>query len=470
MSVNKHDLVVIGTGPGGYVAAIRAAQLGMDVACIEDHAALGGTCARVGCIPSKALLESTHQYVKAKHHLAPHGIEVGDVSFDLSKMHRRKNDIVSTLTGGVRALLKKNKIKVYLGRGRLEDPHTIVVSNGNGNGNGNGDIHVRADRILIATGSKPATLPGVELDYDRIGDSTTALSYAEVPKRLIVIGAGVIGLELGSVWNRLGAEVVFLEALGHILPGTDPEICRIAQRIFEKQGLTFKVDSWVQGATVEDGQCVVRLKGADSMEADRVLLCTGRVPNTRDMGLEDLGVRLDRRGFVIVDSKYSTSVEGIFAIGDCIGGMMLAHKASEEGIACVEMMATSAGNVHYDAIPSVVYTWPEVAWVGKTEPELKDEEIEFHKGICPFGANARARALGEVDGRVKILADARTDRILGVHAIGAFAGDLMAEASAAITFGASAEDLARTCHAHPTLSEMLGEAAMAVDKRAIHTA
>ncbi len=464
MSEQKHDLAVIGGGPAGYVAAIRAAQLGLDVACVDENSQLGGTCARVGCIPSKALLESTHLFHKSQREFAAHGITVGTPSMDIAKMQRRKDKVVSTLTGGIQMLLKHHKIKTYQGRGRFADAKKIEVASANGN------TTIETKNTLIAVGSKPSMMPGIEFDGDLIGDSTTALSYTEVPKRLVIIGAGVIGLELGSVWNRLGSEVIFLEALEGLLPTVDQEIAKLAKRTFDKQGLTFRFKQWVEGATIEDGRCLVRVKDSDPIESDRVLLCTGRTPNTQDLGLDQIGVKTDRHGFIGVDKDFGVGVDGVFAVGDCIGGAMLAHKASEEGIACVEKMVTGAGSVHYGVIPSVVYTWPEIASVGKTEQELVEQGIQFSKGVCPYGANGRARALGEIEGRVKILADAKTDRILGVHIIGAYAGDLIAEVTAAMSFGASSEDLARTCHAHPSLSEILAEAAMAVNGNAIHTA
>ncbi len=458
-----HDLVVLGGGPGGYVAAIRAAQLGLNVGCIDENPQFGGTCLRVGCIPSKALLESSHLYHQAIHGLSEHGIQVPSATIDLAAMLSRKDEVVKTLTGGINMLLKRNKVTAYVGRGRLAGPGKLIVKNEEG------EQEISAKHIIIATGSKPAMMKGVEYDGDRIGDSTTALSYPEVPESLIVIGGGYIGLELGSVWSRLGAKVTVLEAMDRVLPGLDEEIGRLAHRTFEKQGLSFITGAWVESATVEDGKCVVKIKDQAPLQADRVLLCTGRVPNTESIGLDTVGIETDRRGTISIDRDFKTSAAGVYAIGDCVPGAMLAHKASEEGTACVEKIVNGAGSVHYDAIPAIVYTHPEIAMVGKTEQQLKEAGVEYRKGMCPYGANGRARAIGDVEGRVKILSDAKTDRILGVHIIGSHAGDLIAEAAVAMTFKASSEDLARCSHAHPTLSEIVMEAALAVDGRAIHT-
>ena len=458
-----HDLVVLGGGPGGYVAAIRAAQLGLNVACIDENLQFGGTCLRVGCIPSKALLESSHLYHQAAHGLAEHGIEVTGAKIDLPAMLKRKDEVVNTLTGGINMLLKRNKVTAYVGRGQLSGPGKLVVKSEDG------EQEISAKNIIIATGSKPAMMKGVEFDGDLIGDSTTALSYPAVPKSMIVIGGGYIGLELGSVWSRLGADVTVLEARDRVLPGLDEEIGRLAHRTFEKQGLKFVTGAWVESATVENGECVVKIKGQEPLTAERVLLCTGRVPNTDSIGLETVGIETDARGTIQIDENFTTSAAGVYAIGDCVPGAMLAHKASEEGIACVEKIVNGTGQIHYDAIPAIVYTHPEIAMVGKTEQQLKEEGTEYLKGMCPYGANGRARAIGDAEGRVKILADAKTDRLLGVHIIGAHAGDLIAEAAVAMTFKASSEDLARCSHAHPTLSEILMEAAMAVEGRAVHT-
>lgn len=460
---NNFDLVVLGGGPGGYVAAIRAAQLGLRTACIDENAQLGGTCLRVGCIPSKALLESSHLFAETQKHLDEHGIQVDNARFDLPKMMDRKASIVKNLTGGIQMLLKRAKVTVFQGRGQLTGAGQIRVKVDDQ------EHSLSAKSIIIATGSKPAMLRGVEFDGDLIGDSTTALSYPEVPSQLVVIGAGYIGLELGSVWNRLGSEVTVLEALDRILPGMDQEIATLAKRTFEKQGLSFKLGAFVDSVKVENGKPFVKCQDGTEFRPDRVLVSTGRVPNTQGIGLESVGVKTDQRGFIEVDSDFRTSAEGVYAIGDCIGGAMLAHKASEEGVACVELIVTGAGTMHYDAIPGIVYTHPEIATVGKSEEQLKEIGLEYRKGMCPYGANGRARTLGDIEGRIKILADAKTDCILGVHAIGNRAGDLISEAAVAMTFGASSEDLARCCHAHPTLSEIMHEAALAVHDRAIHT-
>ncbi|MCA9193912.1 MAG: dihydrolipoyl dehydrogenase [Planctomycetales bacterium] len=456
-----HDVVVVGGGPGGYVAAIRAAQLGFNTACIDENPVFGGTCLRVGCIPSKALLESTHLYHEAQEQFNHHGIRVSGIQMDLASMMARKNKVVDQLTSGIAMLLKRNKVTAYNQRAKLIGTDTLQLPNGS---------QIRAKHIILATGSQPATMKGIDLDGSLIGDSTSALAYEQVPGRLVVIGGGYIGLELGSVWNRLGSQVTVLEAMERICPGLDQEIGQIAHRTFEKQGIQIRTKCWVESAQVIGKECVVQCKGMEPMRCDRVLLSTGRIPCSRDLGLEAVGIETDRRGFVPVNENFQTAVEGIYAIGDLIGGAMLAHKASEEGIVCVERIAGMKTHVNYGAIPAIVYTHPEIASVGKTEEQLKSEGVNYVKGICPYGASGRALALGETAGRVKILADVKTDRVLGVHIIGARAGDLIAEATAAMEFGASSEDIARCCHAHPTLSELLHEAAMAISKRAIHTA
>ena len=460
MSVNKHDLVVIGAGPGGYVAAIRAAQLGLDTACIEYEPALGGTCLRVGCIPSKALLEASERYHEARDGLLEFGIKIGDVALDLPTMLGRKDEIVEGLTSGVAMLFNKNKVTRYAGRGRITAPGRVSVS-------GADNVEIEAAHILIATGSKAAGLRGVEFD-DAVGTSTEALSYSEVPKKLVVIGAGVIGLEMGSVWSRLGSQVVVLEYLDRILPGMDLQLAKDAQRVLAKQGLEFKLSVKVTGVRKQGERRIVEVEGGEGVECDKVLVAVGRIPNTDGLGLEEAGVHKNERGFVTVDEHFRTNVPGIFAIGDVIGGAMLAHKAEEEGIACVETIVNGYGHVNYDAIPAVVYTHPEIASVGKTEEQLKAAGTAYKKGIFPFKPNGRARAIGATEGKVKILADAETDRILGAHILGAHAGDLLAELAVAIEFGASAEDVARSSHAHPSLSEIIKEAALAVDGRALH--
>ncbi|MCC9600091.1 dihydrolipoyl dehydrogenase [Stieleria sp. JC731] len=463
MKTVRHELVVLGGGPAGYVAAIRAAQLGFDVACVDENARFGGTCLRVGCIPSKALLESSHLYDEAKNHFAGHGLKVSGLELDLAAMMERKNKIVDQLTGGIGMLFKSNKVTPYNGRGKLRDLNSVIVS-------GEEEVVIEADRILIAVGSVPAGLRGVEMDGDRIGNSTTALSFPDVPERLVVIGGGYIGMELGSVWNRLGSETIVLEAADRIFPGIDADMAKMADRQYKKQGISIRTKTFVKSATVKGDKCIVEIQDGDPIECDRVLLSTGRRPATDEIGLESIGLETDRMGFIPVNENFETSVENIYATGDCIGGAMLAHKAMEEAIVCIERMAGMKTHVNYDVIPAIVYTHPEIASVGKSEDQLKEAGIKYKKGVGFFGANGRAQTLGESEGRVKILADAETDRVLGVHIIGAHAGDLIAEAAAAMEFGASSEDIARTCHAHPTLAEVVHEAALAVDKRAIHTA
>jgi dihydrolipoamide dehydrogenase len=457
-----HDLVVIGAGPGGYVAAIRAAQLGLDVGCVEKERALGGTCLRIGCIPSKALLESSERFWEAKEHLAQHGIKAEGVRLDLKAMLNRKSETVAALARGIDGLFRKHRITRYTGHARLEGPGRVVVDGADGR------VELAARHVLIATGSSAASIPGVELDGERIGTSTEALAYPEVPGHLVVIGAGAIGLELGSVWRRLGSTVTVLELLDRILPGIDAEIARDAQRILEKQGLAIRLGAHLTGARVTNGGCEVTVEGSGPITCDRLLVAVGRVPNTEGLGLSSAGITPDERGFIPVDGAFATVTPGIHAIGDVIGGAMLAHKAEEEGIACVERLVTGYGHVNYDAIPNVVYTHPEVASVGRTEEELEATDVPFRKGVFPFLANGRARALGQTEGRVKVLAHRDTDRVLGIHIVGARAGDLIAEAAVAIDFGASSEDLARATHAHPTLAEALKEAALAVDDRPIH--
>jgi dihydrolipoamide dehydrogenase len=457
-----HDLLVLGAGPGGYVAAIRAAQLGLNVACVDQEPALGGTCLRIGCIPSKALLESSERYHETRTALSAHGVTVSGVALDLPTMLGRKEKIVGELTRGVDMLFKKNKVARYHGHARIAGPGRVVVE-------GKDAVEITAKHILIATGSKPTSLPGVAFDGDRIGSSTEALSYSEVPKHLVVIGAGYIGLELGSVWLRLGATVTVLEYLDRILPGMDTELATEAKRIFERQGMVFHLGRRVTGAKATKNGVAVASEGAAPLECDRVLVAVGRAPNTDDLGLDTVGVKTDDRGRIPVDAHYATSAAGVYAVGDVIGGAMLAHKAEEEGIACVERIVTGYGHVNYDAIPGIVYTHPEIASVGTSEDDLKAAGIAYTKGVFHFRANGRAKALGDTEGRVKILADEKSDRILGVHILGPRAGDLIAEAAVAIEFGASAEDLARACHAHPTLAEAVKEAALAVGGRVIHS-
>ncbi|MBP7146868.1 MAG: dihydrolipoyl dehydrogenase [Acidobacteria bacterium] len=463
MAGEPHDLLVIGAGPGGYVAALRAAQLGLNVGCVEREPALGGTCLRIGCIPSKALLESSELFWEAGHGFAAHGIKLQGAQVDLAAMMRRKNQIVSALTKGVDGLFRKAKVARYAGQARFAGPGRVVVAGADG------ERELAARNVLIATGSRSASLPGVELDGERLGTSTEALAWPEVPGHLVVIGAGAIGLELGSVWRRLGAKVTVLEFLDRILPGMDAELAHEALRIFKKQGLEFRLGARVTAARRDGDGCVVEAEGAEPVRCERVLLSVGRTPETAGLGLETIGVELDRKGRIPVDPlTFATKAAGVYAIGDVIGGAMLAHKASEEGIACVERLVTGYGHVNYDAIPSIVYTQPEVASVGRTEEDLAAAGTAYRKGSFPFMANGRAKALGQTDGRVKILADAATDRVLGVHILGPRAGDLVAEAAVAIEFGASSEDLARACAAHPTLAEVVKEAALAVGGRALH--
>lgn len=458
--MTAYDLVVLGGGPGGYVAAIRGAQLGLKVACVDENPAFGGTCLRVGCIPSKALLESSALFAETSGHLARHGIKAEGVELDLPKMLKRKDQVVKALTGGVAALLKKNKVTTFNARGRLDAEGRVVVE---------GEKEpLQAEHVIVATGTRSADLPGVEIDGKKVVTSTEALAFDTVPKKLVVIGAGYIGLELGSVWNRLGSEVTVLEYLDRILPGMDAEVAKEAQKIFAKQGLKFELGRKVTGARKKGKGCVVESEGQDDVACDAVLLAVGRVPVTQDLGLDELGIQLTDRGYIEVDDHFRTARKGVYAIGDVIGGPQLAHKAEEEGIACVEGIVQGVGHVNYDAIPGVVYTDPEIASVGRNEEQLKEAGVPFRVGKFPFRGNGRARAIEGVDGFVKVLAHEETDRVLGVHILGAHAGDLIAEAVAAIEFGASAEDVFRTSHAHPTLAEAFKEAALAVHDRAIH--
>lgn len=459
--VEQFDLIVIGAGPGGYVAAIRAAQLGLKVACVEREPVLGGTCLRVGCIPSKALLESSEKYHEARSSLARHGVRAEQVSLDLGAMMKRKTEIVSTLTRGIDGLFRKNNVTRFLGHGRLTGVGRVFVD-------GPQSTELAATHILVATGSKPSSLGGVTLDGDRVGTSTEALAWPEVPGRLVVIGAGVIGLELGSVWRRLGSEVTVLEYLPRILPGMDSDLAAEMQKILARQGFRFVLGARVIGTTVAGQEVRVDIEGQEPVVADRVLVATGRVPNTEGLGLEVAGIARDNRGRIPVDEHFKTSVPGVYAIGDVIAGPMLAHKAEEEGIACVEGIVTGHGHVNYRAIPGIVYTNPEVASVGWTEDELKESGAGYRRGVFPFAANGRARCVDNISGFVKVLADQATDQVLGVHIVGPHAGDLIAECAVAMEFGATSEDIARSCHAHPTLAEAVKEAALAVDGRAIH--
>lgn len=459
----NHDLIVIGGGPGGYVAAIRAAQRGLHAAVVEREPQLGGTCLRVGCIPSKALLESSHKLEIARHELAVHGIRVGAVDLDLATMMKRKTDVVGTLAKGIDALLAKNKVARYRGTGRLAGPNAVQVSVADGT-----TTRLEAPRIVLAVGSRSVVLPGVEVDGDRVGTSTEALAYAQVPGHLVVIGGGYIGLELGSVWRRLGSKVTVLEYADRILTGIDADIASEALALFRKQGLDIRLGTKVTSARAAGNGCVVECAGMEPIRCDRVLAATGRRPATDDLGLETVGLTPDARGFIPVDGQFRTQAAGVWAIGDCIPGPMLAHRAEEDGVACVDGMTGGWCHVDYDLVPAVVFTHPEIATVGKTEEQLMAAGVAYTKGVFPFRANGRARTINDTTGKVKILADAASDRILGIHIIGPAAGDLIGEAAAAMNFGASAEDIARVCHAHPTLPEALKEAALAVAGRAIH--
>ncbi len=464
----SYDLAVIGSGPGGYVCAIRAAQLGMSVAVIEKEPTFGGTCLRVGCIPSKALLHTSEMFEAAGHHFGDFGIGLGKPKLDLPRMLAHKQGTVDASVAGVAYLFKKNKIATVRGTGALAGTGKITVTDEAGE-----TQSVEARHIVIATGSDSTPLPGVEVDEKRIVSSTGALDLAKVPKRLVVVGAGVIGLELGSVWRRLGAEVTMVEFLDHILPGMDGEVAKQARRILTKQGMTFKLASKVAAVDTSAKTLKVSVEPAaggeaETIEADIVLVAIGRRPYTDGLGLETTGIALDERGRVPVDAGYRTGAEGVYAIGDVIAGPMLAHKAEDEGIAIAELVAGQAGHVNYDAIPAVVYTMPEIASVGKTEEELKEAGIAYRSGKFPFSANGRARAMGTRDGFVKVLADKASDRVLGAHIVGPMAGEMIQEISVLMEFAGAAEDLARVSHAHPSLSEAVREAAFAAWSKPIH--
>lgn len=457
------DVIVIGGGPGGYVAAIRAGQLGLKVACVEKRGALGGTCLNVGCIPSKVLLESSEKFADANHEFAKHGIDLGSIKLNLKQMMARKTEVVTSFTKGIEGLFKKNKVTYLAGWGSVSGKNEVTVDG----------KKYGAKNIIIATGSDVVSLPGIEIDEKQIVSSTGALELTSVPKKLVVIGAGVIGLELGSVWARLGAEVTVIEYLDRITPGIDNEVAKQFQKTLEKQGFKFELGKKVTGAKAGKGGVDLTIEdakggNATTMKADIVLVAVGRKPYTDKLGLDKVGVKLDNRGRVEVDKHLQTNVPGIYAIGDVIVGPMLAHKAEEEGIFVVEVIAGQKPHVNYDVIPGVVYTWPEVATVGKTEEELKDAGIAYKVGKFPFMANSRARGAGTPEGFVKILADAKTDQVYGCHILGPHAGTMIHEVCVAMEFGASSEDIARTCHAHPTLNEAVKEAALAVDGRAIH--
>jgi len=463
-----YDLIVIGTGPGGYVCAIRAAQLGMKTAVVEKRATFGGTCLNVGCIPSKALLHASEMFEEAGHSFAKMGIGVGTPKLDLPTLLKFKDDAVDGNVKGVDYLLKKNKIDAVHGIGKIVGAGKVEVKGADGK-----TQVLETKNIVIATGSDVAKLRGVDVDGKRIVTSDQGIALDKVPGRLLVIGAGVIGLELGSVWRRLGAKVTVVEFLDRILPGMDMEVARQSQRLLEKQGFAFKLGSKVtgvdsSGATLKASVEPSKGGAAETIEADVILVATGRSPYTEGLGLKETGVELDERGRVKTDHHFATNVRGIYAIGDVIAGPMLAHKAEDEGMAVAELLAGQAGHVNYDVIPAVVYTFPEIASVGKSEEDLKAAGIAYNAGKFPFTANGRAKANQQTDGFVKILADAKTDRVLGVHIVGSDAGNMIAEAAVAMEFGASSEDIARTCHAHPTLPEAVKEAALAVSKRAIH--
>jgi len=463
----EYDVVFIGAGPGGYVGAIRAAQLGFKTAVVERGSTLGGTCLNVGCIPSKALLESSEIYAQAKKDFTNHGIELDSIRLNLRQMQTRKSKIVKELTEGIRFLFKKNKIESHQGFGKVISANEILVTS---DGGSTIDIKVKK-AVVLATGSVPNTVPGFQVDEKNIVTSTGALTFETVPKHLVVVGAGVIGLELGSVWARLGAQVTILEYADQICPFLDAEIVKHFRRSLEKQGLKFITSAKVLGV-ISGGALGQILKYQDlktqaeqSIECDKVLLSTGRKPFSEGLGLEAIGVKKDSRGFVQVDAHFETSVPGVYAIGDLVPGPMLAHKAEEEGVALAEILAGQAGHVNYDLCPSVVYTFPEVASVGATEEQLKQKGVEYRVGSFPFAANGRAKALGSTEGVVKIIADKKTDKILGGHIVGPRASELLGEIVIAMEFGGSSEDLARSFHAHPTLNEVVREAALGVDKR-----
>jgi dihydrolipoamide dehydrogenase len=462
---DRYDVVIIGAGPGGYVAAIRAAHLGLKTACVDGRGSLGGTCLNIGCIPSKALLQSSEKFAEVRQGFTEHGITVGEVGLDLRAMMERKDKVVTTLTRGVEFLFRKNKVDWLRGKGRIAAPGRVAVA-----GADDASQEIEATSIIIASGSESTPLPGVGIDERRIMSSTGALSLDHVPDRLVVIGGGYIGLELGSVWRRLGAKVTVVELLDHIVPNMDRDLGQALQRALARSGIEFKLGTKVVGLREAQGGLSLEIEGPErqALAADTVLVSIGRRPYTEGLGLDAVGVALDEQGRIVVDDSFATNIPGIYAIGDVIRGPMLAHKAEEEGIALAERLAGQKPQVDYDAIPAVIYTWPEVASVGKTEEELKVAGVPYRTGKFPFTANPRARTNGYTEGFVKILAESGTDRVLGIHIIGPDAGTLIAEATLAKEFGASAEDIARTCHAHPTLSEALKEAALAVDGRAIH--
>lgn len=467
MSAAQYDVVVIGSGPGGYVCAIRAAQLGLKVACVEKDNTLGGTCLNVGCIPSKALLSVSEKYEHAAHQFAALGIDVGKPKIDLKKMMAHKDKVVGANTQGIAFLFKKNKVDHFVGTGAVAGPGKVEVTGKDGRKT------LETKNIVIATGSESTPLPGITTDEKQIITSTGALSLEKIPASLVVIGGGVIGLELGAVWQRLGAKVTVIEFMDRILPGMDLELSKEMKKILMKQGMEFRLSTKVTAAKTAKDKVTLTLEPSsggkiETLEAETVLVAIGRRPYTAGLGLDKAGVKTDKRGCVEIDNHFQTSVQGIYALGDVVRGPMLAHKAEDEGVAVAEIIAGQAGHVNYDAIPGVVYTFPEVASVGATEEQLKEAGTAYKAGKFPYMANGRARAMAAVEGFVKILADAKTDRVLGCHIIGAEAGTLIAEVVAVMEFGGSAEDIARTCHAHPTLNEVVREAALAVDGRPIH--
>ena len=465
--VDKFQAIVIGGGPGGYVCAIRLAQLGLKTACIESRGSLGGTCLNVGCIPSKSLLNLSEEFHKAQN-LSSRGIEVGNVKLNLSKMMKNKDKAVTILTKGVEFLLKKNKVTYFKGTGSFKTKNEILIKDDQ-----NKETLVKTNHVVIATGSDPVSLPGVKFDEKVIVSSTGALKLEKVPKKMVVVGGGYIGLEMGSVWSRLGSEVQVVEFLDHITPGMDKEISNEFMKILKKQGIKFNMQNKVENIKSKSSGAVVSTIDKDGnkndFECDVVLISVGRKPNTKGLNLKEIGVELDERNRIKTDKNLKTNVENIYAIGDVINGPMLAHKAEDEGIAVAENIAGQSGHVNYDTIPGVIYTTPEVASIGKTEEQLKEKNIKYKIGKFSFMANSRAKAIDDTEGFVKILADEKTDKVLGAHLIGPHAGELIAEIGVAMEFGASSEDIARTCHAHPTFSEAVKEAALSVDKRAIHS-
>tara|TARA_B100001175_G_scaffold271824_1_gene244695 strand:+ start:42 stop:1439 length:1398 start_codon:yes stop_codon:yes gene_type:complete len=462
----KFDAIVIGGGPGGYVCSIRLSQLGLKTACIESRGFLGGTCLNIGCIPSKNLLNFSENFHKAKN-FEKIGIEVGQVKLNLDKMMKNKEKAVGVLTKGIEFLFKKNKVTYFKGIGAFKSTNEIsILAEGK-------ETKIQSDKIIISTGSEPASIPGIEFDEEKIISSTGALSLSKLPKKMVIVGGGYIGLEMGSVWSRLGTQVEVIEFLDHITPGMDREVSREFEKILKKQGIKFQLNTKVEKITKSKNFVSIdtanKEKKKNKIEADVVLISVGRKPHTKGLNLNNVGVKTDEKGRIKVNKNFETNIKNIFAIGDVIEGPMLAHKAEEEGIAVAELIAGQSGHVNYDIIPSVIYTSPEVASVGKTEEQLKENKNNYKVGKFPFMANSRAKAIDEPEGFVKILADATTDKVLGVHIIGPHAGEMIAEMSVAMEFGASSEDIARTCHAHPTFSEAIKEAALSVDKRQIHS-